>query len=207
MVPTTSGHQPDYQSGDVWLNPDAWGNITAVNEFHKIECPNNTSQCRTVYASTDPRLLDPLLAQNLTLDRPPLDSTVALKDVYTDPTLEEYGKTYYKTYSDINAGQILYYVDKSIADPFFSPIFAIPAETRGGVFKDPMGGMKPQYDRTPLAHQNPVNTKTNNYNGLSWIDESNEHREDLMSRQMWRRNQESWSARWAWPDAGSAVHN
>lgn len=198
IVPTTNGQQPDFQTGDIWINPSAWGNITAVDDFHKVKCPHNTPNCKTVYASPDPRLLNPLYAQNLTLDRPPLDSSIALKDVYTNPTLEEYGKTSYDTYSDIKAGQILYYVDKAIAGPFFSPVFTIPSDVRGGVFKDPMGGMKPQYDRTPLTHQNPINTKSNNYNGLSWIDESNEQREDLIARQMAKRNQQSWMSRLAW---------
>lgn len=198
MIPTTAGHQPDFKSGITWLNPSAWGDMTAVNEFERITCPHNTPECKVVYASTDPRLYDIPRVQHMTLDRPPLDATVALKDIYTDPSLENYGKTVYNGYDDIKAGQILYYIDKEIAGPFFSPNFENPSLATAGVFQDPMGGMKPQYDRTPLTHQNPINTKTNNYNGLSWIQDSGEHREDMMARQLWRQNQQNWSNRWAW---------
>ena len=57
----------------------------------------------------------------------------------------------------------------------------------------------PQYDRYPLTSYNPLATKTNNYGSqycLSWIKDSQMHREDLMARQMRRNLETKWSSRW-----------
>lgn len=164
-------------------------------EFQKIACKND-KDCSTVYISTDPRLIDVPRSQLLPLDRPPYDDTVKLENVYTDKTLRRYGKDY-RTYSDINAGQITYYTDKSIEDAFFQPNFSTSATMVGTMYKDPMGAMKPQYDRYPLKCDNHLNTDKDSYDGgLSWISDSMEFRQDLMAKQMRKSNQTRWSPRW-----------
>jgi len=56
-----------------------------------------------------------------------------------------------------------------------------------------MGSIKHQYNRKKIYNNN----KKNKYNGnLSWLEDSLEHREDLMSLQMRKINQERWSNMW-----------
>ena len=68
----------------------------------------------------------------------------------------------YKDYRDINAGQITYYIDKSIEDAFYKPIYENNAFDTGYLYKDPMGGIKPQYERNPVIWDNVLNTKRDN---------------------------------------------
>ena len=86
------------------------------------------------------------------LDRPPLTGDVKLKDVY-NKDLKAYGQDY-KSYKDIHAGQYQYYVDKQLTDPYYEPVYAIRSNVTKSVFKDPMGAMRPQYDRVPIAFHN-----------------------------------------------------
>ena len=59
-----------------------------------------------------------------------------------------------------------------------------------------MGSMKPQYIRVPIVHTNFLDTKSNNSGQLTWIRDSNESREDLLSFQMSKNNREKYSSRW-----------
>jgi hypothetical protein len=188
-----SGIEPSTKSGYTYMNPQVAENSFA-NEFQKFKCTD--SPCGTVYSSTDPRLIDVPRAQVIPLDRPPYDDTVRLDEVYTKPGLTTYGKGY-KTYSDINAGQISYYTDKSQEDAFFEPNFTTSARMVGTLYKDPMGAMKPQYDRFPLKCTDYMNTKKDNYDGcLSWIQDTQFHRQDMLALQMRKRNEQRWQPRW-----------
>ena len=177
------------------INPNVWEDSYDKN-FHPVECKNNKG-CTKVYASTDPRLVSAAHGgQVMTLDRPPITTDIKLKDIYTDKSLQGYGQNY-KTYSDINAGQIMYYTDKSRQDAFYEPLFSSSAMTHGTLYKDPMGAMKPQYDRVPLKCNDPLNTDMNRYEGgLSWIQDSQNHRQDLLAKQMRKHNEQRWMPRW-----------
>lgn len=57
--------------------------------------------------------------------------------------------------------------------------------------------MKPRYERKPLTCTSHLNTTRNNYSGgLSWIEDSQEFREDIISKQMAKNNQQRWEPRW-----------
>lgn len=188
-----AGIEPEPKSGYSYINPQVAQSLFDP-EFQKFKCDD--AQCPIVYASTDPRLIDAARAQVLPLDRPPYNSTVKLDDVYTDPQLTCYGQGY-RTYSDIGAGQIEYYIDKSREDAFYPPNFVDSAQMVGTMYQDPMGAMKPQYDRYPLKCNDPLNTEKEVYDdGLSWMQDSQFHRQDLLSRQMRKNNQERWMPRW-----------
>lgn len=166
-------------------------------DFTKVDCQNRNGGCQmTQFASTDPRLISAAHGgQVMTLDRPPLNSTVRLSNVYNE-NLRGYGQGY-NTYSDIEAGDVLYYIDKSIQNPFFNPNYVTSATMKGTMLKDPMGAMKPQYDRYPIRCNNPITSdKTSFDGGLSWIQDSTGFREDLMALQSRKRNQEVWAYRW-----------
>ena len=179
------------------LNKDVYANAYDKT-FQKIDCKDNKSCNSTVYTTNDPRLVSVVNGGQIqTLDRPPLNATIKLADIYTDPSLKNYGATY-KSYDDINAGDIFYYIDKSIEDAFFQPNFTNPSNVTGVIYKDPMSAIKPEYIRTPLKENNLLDTSKNrSYNGgLSFLSDTTEHREDLMSKQMYKTNKNRYSSRW-----------
>ena len=167
-------------------------------DFGKVSCPKNKHCNKEVYVSHDPRLMDTRRNSLLKLDRPPYRSTyfISNNDVKPQayysiycPEYDNYGKNY-QTYSDINAGQITYYIDPTIEDPYFKPNFTIPAKVEGVLYKDPMGSLKPTYVRKEVQAPNEC------YNPLSFIRDSAVHREDIMAGQMAQMNQMKWSSRW-----------
>jgi hypothetical protein len=187
--------EPRNLSGFINLNPEAIDS-QYDRSFQRISCPNDKE--KTVYASTDPRLISSFHnGQILTLDTPPINGgQIKLEDIYTDPTLKNYGRKY-ESYSDIKAGDITYYVDRSIEDAFYQPVYENNAFDKGYILKDPMGAFKPQYNRKPVIRNNVLDTKRSNYQyGLSWLDDSNESREDLMARQQGTHNKSKYTARW-----------
>lgn len=164
---------------------------------NKKECNNNCNpNCNTVFISTDPRLIDVPRAQITPLDAPPFSGEIPLSEINDNPILNRFGKDY-RTYSDINAGQITYYTNRATEDAFFNPNFVSSANMVGTIYQDPMGAIKPQYERFPLKCNNPLNTSNTNYQYcLSSIDDSTEHRQDLMARQMRKMNEQRWAPRW-----------
>ena len=185
------GIEPEKKNGYIYLNPSAMQSQYAT-DFFPVQ-----SSSKVQYRSNDPRLISASRGgDRLTLDNPPIDSQINLDKIYTDKNLNNYGKSY-NTYSDIKAGQITYYIDKSIKDPFFSPLFSTPINSQGILYRDPMGSFKAQYEREPLNSNDPINTDKKYYKGgLSWIEDSQEHREDLLSKQMSKYNSQKWSSRW-----------
>ena len=186
--------EPRNIKGYINLNPTCIDKLYDKT-FEKIDCPNDKEN--PVYASTDPRLISSFHnGQILTLDRPAIDGSIKLDTVYTDPTLKYYGKKY-NSYSDVNAGDIVYYIDRSIEDAFYEPVYSNNAFDTGTIFVDPMGSIKPQYNRKPVYNDNVLNTKKDNFRGgLSWIQDSNEQREDLIALQQRTHNQSKYSSRW-----------
>jgi hypothetical protein len=183
-----SENQPKKNEGYTYLNQQAL--------LDKYSTEVKTINTENKWGSQDPRLISAARGnQVLMLDRQPIDGRIPLDRISTDKSLDNYGKSY-KTYSDINAGHITYYVDNSIKDPFFEPIYTIPAHITGKLYKDPMDSFKPQYERHFLR-KDPVNSANCSYNGcLSWMEDSQEHREDIMSKQMRKHNEQRWQNRW-----------
>lgn len=181
------------------IEPNDKKGYTILNEnvlSNKIKYPGKQGFPKT-HISSDPRLISPLHSgQVLRLDRPPVESKIQLKNISGNKSLNNYGQNY-NTYNDINAGNIMYYHNKEIEDPFHNPNFTNPAYIEGFVYKDPMGSLKPIYNRKPIKNSEHLNTNNNNYTGnLSWIQDSTEHRENLISSQMAKRHQEKWESRW-----------
>jgi hypothetical protein len=138
------------------------------------------------------------------VDVPYRDSGVALNDldkIYTNESLDNY-KTGYKNYSEIEGGDILYYVNKQNEEPFFSPVFSASSDfsTTSVMYKDPMGGLRPQYIRQPNKVTNKINNRNSFDCNLSWIEDSNDYREDLLARRIQKLNENRWDARWASPE-------
>ena len=186
--------EPHPRSGGYWFNPQAYKEAPGFKAFNCTNYPN------TVYTAYDPRLLNSMTADIIALDRPPTESTVRLADVYNED-LRGYGKNY-KDYKDISAGQITYYIDKSIEDPYFSPVFEISSYVEGQVYQDPMNSIKPAYYRQPLVSSDPLKNNMRNFSKLTSINDSTSFRENIMGGTsnagglMATMNRQKYSARW-----------
>ena len=157
------------------LNPN-FGLTKADGFFH------TTNDC-TVTA-VDPRLVNPMYgATPLQLNRAPFTGSVRLKDIYSDE-LDNYGQNY-KNYKDIDAGQIVYYVDNDITDALSLPNFTMRSNVKNTVFRTPMGGLWPRYEATPF-------TEDHKYiSPQQFTRDTVFQREDIMSRQMSKMNRQS----------------
>ena len=182
---------PEYES----INPNVIQSKYA-QDFRGVNC--NISGCnKTTYISSEPRLLNAATAQNLLLDKPPITTEVKLANIAEDKNLDNYGQNY-SSYADINAGQIMYYIDKPLAPAYHKPVFDISADVYRSVYQDPMGALDSTYDRVPDNQTDPINQHVDKYEGcLSFIQDSAEHRQDIISKQMSTQNREKWSSRWA----------
>lgn len=136
------------------------------------------------FISTDPRLRAPASGIKQCIDQPPLQCNINMFNL--DKNTCSTGNRW-KSYNDIDLGDIVYYNDTSIEDTLFPPLFSQEASVEGVMYKDPMGSVKPQYTRCPLPIEDDAQ------NPLSWIRDSQEHRQDLMSLQMRKQNQSRWA--------------
>jgi hypothetical protein len=182
--------EPTNSHGWSEINSAVYSNKKAPN-FGKIPCKTG---CREeTYMAYDPRLYSPTHNTYLPLDSVPITGNVNLSEIYAiDPN---YGVGA-KPYSEIDDGQILYYSDKSIARPFFSPVFGQRANVISTLYRDPMGSIKPEYTRVPDTINPTVETPAQYEDCLSFVQDTQASREDLMSYQMARRNREKWGARY-----------
>lgn len=189
-------NEPQNKYGYTFINPNCISK-SYDKTFEELNCPITfAGEKKKTYVTNDPRLISASHSgQILPLDRPPINESIKLSEIYTNPDMKYYGQEY-KTYSDINAGQILYYYDHSIEDALYEPIFENNARVEASVYKDPMSAMKPEYNRIPIINTNVLNTKKNTPGVLSWIRDSQESREDIMSKQMSLFNRTKYSSRW-----------
>lgn len=138
------------------------------------------------YKSTvpDDRLYDTSRNYNMTLDIPPIQVYYDLKHDNMDGSkkLRNYGRRYVD-YASVNAGQIQYYIDKDISQPFFSPVYGMPSKTTGYMWRDPMGTLKPQFEKDF------DNTRLQHVNMLSSIEDTTKHRDDIIARQQRTHNE------------------
>jgi hypothetical protein len=155
---------------------------TFLNKRGVESSPYFTKSYNCGYKSTrqDSRLVDTSRNVTMNLDVPPIQVAYDVKHDNMDGKRIGQGKTYgkhYDSYADVNAGQIQYYVDSEIAQPFFSPVYAMQSEVDKTMYIDPMGTKKPQFTKK-------FNEKRQEHtNMLSSIEDTTKHREDIMSLQ------------------------
>lgn len=201
--------EPMDKVGYNFINPQVYSEKYAT-EFQGFNCDSKNSKeiiplpngwlepgnGKQVFTN-DPRLNSASHAQWITLDQPPIDSSMKLYDIPNDKRLDNYGQNY-RTYSDINAGQILYYINKSLDDPISRPVFVNSSNIYSYVYVTPMGGLYPSYVRKPLKDDNFIAPTRNNYEGgLSWIQDSSEQRENITFSQIAPFLERDWSMRYA----------
>ena len=147
------------------------GGLEPTPDFNRL--PNG------LYQSYDPRTIDIVRGMRIEYDSPPLQSR-DLVNIYAPSDIKT---GFYSDYTDIHAGQIVYRAVKDIAKPYNTPVFSIPSETTPILYQDPMGGVRPYYPR--VQTQPPPSEYSWDRDQMSW-------REDLMSKQLERRNTNEW---------------
>lgn len=194
--------EPRIASGVESINPGVY----SMNKRDPTFVAIDSSKCKystcegTTYLNSDARLFNAAAGQWIQLDKPPINSSQKLNTLTTDTGLNSYGKNY-ETYSNINSGQIMYYIAKDREDAYYDTLFSTPFITTGVMYKDPMGNIKPIYIRNPINPQtNPMTTEYNNSKPdelcLSFISDTQKHREDIITSQMTSINQQRWEPRW-----------
>ena len=190
--------EPELTPGYTLLNPVSISRQydRDFNQVPSCACPQDyPCSCKndTSYIDRDRRMMD-FFGEYIALDTPPLTGQPALADIYK--TENDYRTGYYRDYSYVNQGDILYYVDGDIKDPFFQPNYENPAGVTGYVYRDPMNSYKNYYYRNPINRVDVYDTNRYDVNELSWIRDSQETREDLMSKQSDLMNRKKYTARW-----------
>jgi len=111
--------------------------------------------------------------------------TINFEDIY-DPRFTSYGDPY-RSYSDVNLGQVQYYY--SDVDAYRRPNFISRTNVDFVDFRNPNGQIWPYYNRT--ASVDDVRTQVENQYDADAIF----HREDIMESLMAKRNREMWQLR------------
>jgi len=138
--------------------------------------PADFFEYRGKWFSSDPRLVN-ITGDRIFFSEPPQEGRRGFS-----PSNEK--KIFTNGYSGLTSGQIKYYIDSEINRPFIKPVFLKTCESCEPLeFIDPMSVSKPQYFFPSI--QNGKTWKQN----LSWIENSIKYREDLISRQLLKSNQ------------------
>lgn len=136
------------------------------------------------------RLLEQPIRDNWSADysnfNPPPGS-INFEEIY-DPRFASYGDPY-RSYSDVNLGQVQYYY--SDVDAYRYPNFITRSKVDFIEYTDPMGTVKPYYQRE--ASLGDVRPFVEN----QWMSDSTYFRENIMESQMQKRNSELWQNRYA----------
>jgi hypothetical protein len=145
-------------------------------------CEKETPKTVTAY---DSRLIYPLHGSvTQQLDSIPYTGEVRLKNIY-DEKYTDYGK-HYKNYSDIHAGQYMYYLDRDIEPTYSLPVYTVRSQVNSEVYQTPMGSLWPRYPKVPT-------TKDSRYlSPQQFTRDTVKNREDLMALQMARFNREKY---------------
>lgn len=180
-------YHPNFDKVDA-RNTKSYANLYDKNASHHENYNNGVlgyKSTKNVYSSKefDGRLVSvPHGGEILALDHPPLYESMPVNDsIYTDSKMELYRTKVYQDYTDIKAGNRLYYIPDTHSDAYYLPNYTIPMNMEGVLYKDPMGAIIPYYIRTPLITYDVLDTKKNNYGELTWIRDTQENREDMMS--------------------------
>lgn len=154
--------EPNNKYGMEIINPFTCDNFDRT--FSKQE-----SGCWT---NDDPRLISGARGTRLELNRPPL---LGLNN--HDPK-----SCKYKSYDEIKIGQVMYYQRDDFRNVYFNPLFSDQAIVKKNMYRDPMGNIKPSFIRESTLH-------SHDNNRLTWLRDTQWQRNDIISKQMWERNQ------------------
>jgi hypothetical protein len=198
---TKVGRGPSSQDGKVMILNESFG-LTEASDFfpdqlttammtpdHKVINVVDPKCSETLCATyCDPRVRDARTGQLIKLDRPPYTGHVALENIYNNE-LRGYGKNY-RSYQDIDAGQIQYYVPEEDREANQRPIYTLESNTVQTIREDPMGGLIPEYKREQISN--------GILNASRYQDTRDQlkYREDLMDGIRYQQNKTSYGVLW-----------
>lgn len=137
------------------------------------------------FYTDDARAVDSFRGLPTLLDKPSYVGCVGIDETFSrDNSNNKFSS--YDGYGDINNGQIAYYIDKSLAQPYNASTYTISGTTEKKMLVDPMGANKPQYKKTPYS------TTLNAVSKYQTTRDALSHREDLMALQSRKRDQQSY---------------
>jgi hypothetical protein len=140
------------------------------------------------YYPNDGRVIDTVRNIPLVLDRPAYSGSVHMDDTaYIDN--RNYGANY-RDYRDIQNGQITYYIDKSVEQPFYGPVYTLSSTVDKVIRKDPMDSVRTEYIKKP------VTSSLHHVSNDQFTRDTLSHREDLMSLQQSLYNRTKWTSHW-----------
>lgn len=153
--------------------------VEAARDFFRT-CDNDSGA-----HSLDPRLIDPVRNIHMVLDRPPYQprNVQPLQNMYGDCENRIVPKIYSNGYESIYPGDIQYYIDPTQSVIYDNPEYALQQAVVPFVFQDPMGALKPQYDRVPLFKNN------QNISDYTFDQDQISFREDMITRLQRKMNQ------------------
>lgn len=170
-------------------------NINTLNKdlgIKKSQCFNKTDKgCYT--RINDGRLKDAARGILLELDTPPYEGSIGnLHNVYS-PKLNDINTGYINNYQGMTAGQIRYYTDSELtgAYPGRTGNYILRSNEDYYIYKNPMGVVELHTERHPLTEDRP-----NYLCGLNSMKDSISHREDIMGKQSYNFNKNSFQARY-----------
>jgi hypothetical protein len=139
--------------------------------------------------STNPLTVDSARAQRLAFSSLPRNGHVAASRRY-DPVWNQYGAPA-QGYKDLVGGDVQFYSTQ--ADPYETPVYALPATVETVLYTNPMGTTYAHYPRkTSAAYAWERSDKST----LSFTYDQMREREELMERLMRPRNSQDYQYRW-----------
>ena len=139
------------------------------------------------WISKDSTTLDAQKAVRMCLDSVPINSYQ--KDMWSiydkNSDINRYKSIYY--YREDLPGQIQYYIDPEMTNPFFSPLFPKNTKALGAVYIDPMNNTHYDFRRSngSCGEKQPLNC---NDCEIAEFRDLQEHREDMLANIMRTRN-------------------
>ena len=114
-----------------------------------------------------------------------------LNQIYTYTGANDYKTKTYNNVTEIKSGYIEYYPkQRQIQNVYTEPNFVNNMRIDANLYFNPMGSTMPEYNRTMTKN----NLKKPDQ--LTWIQDTNENREELMSLQMRKMNRSMYETKW-----------
>ena len=182
ITPLSNEYKPmNYEvQKDTFLNKLG---LTPMTDYHITK---NEDGKQTYFYGFDSRVVD-ARGMRMSLDQPAMVGAVDMDDVYKFDN-SGYGGVY-QSYGAINNGHIAYYVDQSVSQPFYEPVYTLSSNVEKKVVMDPMTNPKPEYSKK-------VNSSLKSVVDDQYARDQLSIREELMSRQQNLYNRTSWTNRW-----------
>lgn len=139
------------------------------------------------WISKDSTTLDAQKASRMCLDSVPANSKIDdYWVIYDKNSIANRYKSLYYFREDL-PGQIQYYVDPEMTNPFFLPLFPENTKALGAVYVDPMNNVQYDFRRSTgvCGPRQPLNC---NDCGIPEFRDQQEHREDMLANIMRPRN-------------------